>query len=136
MSWLSTLFGAGPSAAEKVLDAGIRGIDSLVYTDQEKAEARQKLLDTWIETQKVLQNETPIRSVTRRIIAFAVIFPFVFLVLLAACVYPWLPLYSKFLLELAQSQFGWLVVGVATFYFGPMMSRILPISKKPSEVQS
>jgi len=112
-----------------VLDAGIRGVDALVFTDEEKAAARQKLIDTWIDTQKALQQETPIRSVTRRIIAFAVIFPFVLLVLAAAVAFPFAPDYSKFLLELAESQFGWLAVGIATFYFGPMVSRILPGGK-------
>lgn len=126
MSWFSRLFSSGPEAANKVLDAGIRGLDALVFTDEEKSIARQKLVDTWIETQKALQQETPIRSVTRRIIAFAVIFPFVLLILAAAVAFPFASEYSKFLLELAESQFGWLVVGVATFYFGPMVGRIIP----------
>jgi hypothetical protein len=125
----SKLFGAGPEAAEKVLDAGIRGLDALVFTNEEKSAARQKLSDTWLETQKVLQAETSIRSVTRRIIAFAVIFPFVALIMFAAGVYPWRPEYSKFLIDLAQGQFGWLVVTVATFYFGPMVGRIFETKK-------
>jgi len=126
MSWFSKIFSSGPDAANKVLDAGLRGIDALVFTDEEKSVARQKLVDTWIETQKALQQETPIRSVTRRIIAFAVIFPFVLLILAAAVAFPFAAEYSKFLLQLAEGQFGWLVVGVATFYFGPMVGRILP----------
>lgn len=129
MSLFSKLFSSGPDAAGKVLDAGIRGLDALVFTDEEKSAAKQKLSDTWLETQKVLQAETSIRSVTRRIIAFAVVFPFVLLILLAAAVYPFQPEYSKFLITLAEGQFGWLVLTVATFYFGPMVGRIFETKK-------
>ena len=129
MNFFAKLFGSGPDAATKVLDAGIRGLDALVFTDEEKSVAKQKRSDTWLETQKVLQAETSIRSVTRRIIAFAVVFPFVLLILFAAAVYPFNPEYCKFLITLAEGQFGWLVLTVATFYFGPMVGRIFEQKK-------
>lgn len=125
--WIKALFGAGPEAASKALDAGIAGLDKMFYTAEEKAEALQQLSDTWLKTQAALQNETSIRSVTRRIIAFSVIFPYVFLVLAAAVSYLFNPEYSKFLLQLAEGNFGWLVLGVAGFYFGPAMFARLPI---------
>lgn len=114
-------FTSGPKAAEKVLDAGVRGLDALVFTDEERAELSKRLGDQWIDLQKALGEETTTRSVTRRIMAFAVVFPFVSLVLLAAGVYPWMPDYAGFLIDLADSKFGWLVVGVGAFYFGPHM---------------
>ena len=129
MSIFSKLFSSGPDAAGRVLDAGIRGLDALVFTDEEKNAAKQKLSDTWLETQKVLQAETSIRSVTRRIIAFTIIFAFTALILTSAIVYKLDKDYSAFLLSLAESQFGWLVVTVATFYFGPMVGRIFETKK-------
>lgn len=129
MNFFAKLFGSGPDAAEKVLDAGIRGLDALVFTDEEKNVAKQKLSETWLETQKVLQAETSIRSVTRRIIAFVIIFTFTGLILAGAIFFKFDKEYSAFLLSLAEGQFGWLVVTVATFYFGPMVGRIFETKK-------
>jgi len=114
-------FTSGPKAAEKVLDAGIKGLDALVFTDEERAELNKQLGVQWIELQKVLGAESSIRSVTRRVIAFAVVFSFIGLVLGAAAVYPLSPEYAAFLLGVAEGKFGWLVVAVGGFYFGPYM---------------
>lgn len=114
-------FTSGSKAAAQVLDGAIKGIDAIVYTEEEKAAVRTKLADQWLDLQKTLGEETTTRSVTRRILAVLIVVPFVGLVLAAAVAYPFYPEYSKFLLELAQSQFGLLALGVAGFYFGPYM---------------
>ena len=116
-SWLNT----GSAAAQTVLTGAVKGLDMLVYTDEEKAVAHAKLVDQWVDLQKSLGEETTVRAVTRRILAVVIVVPFVLLVLAAATLYPFMPEYSKFLLELAQGQFGYLTIGVATFYFGPYM---------------
>ncbi len=112
-------FASGSKAAEQVLGGAMKGIDAIVYTDEEKAAAKQKLLDNWLELQKALGEETTVRSVTRRILAVLIVVPFVMLILAAAVVYKFDMEYAKFLLALAESQFGWLVLGIAAFYFGP-----------------
>lgn len=122
-------FSSGPAAAEKVLDAGIKGIDALVFTDEERAALHKELASNWLELQKVLGEETTVRSVTRRVIAIMVVGPFVALVLGAAAAFPFSQEYAKFLLELAQSQFGWLTLGVAGFYFGPHMIQRMSAKK-------
>jgi hypothetical protein len=114
-------FVSGSEAASKVLDGAVKGIDALVYTEEERAVMKQKLGDQWLELQKALGEETTVRSVTRRILAVLIVVPFVFLILFAAFVYKFDTEYAKFLLSLAESQFGWLVLGVAGFYFGPYM---------------
>ncbi len=114
-------FKAGPQAAEKVLDAGIKGIDAMVYTEEEKAGARQKLMDWWLKVQQQLGEETTVRSITRRVIAFAAFGAYLLLVLVAAATYPWWPDYAKFLVDLAEGKFGWIVLTVVGFYFGPPM---------------
>ncbi len=116
-SWLL----AGPEAATRVLDAGVRGIDALVYTDEEKAVAKQKLLDGWLQLQKDMGEETTVRAVTRRILAILIIVPFVFLVLSAAVAYFFDPQYTQFLIDLADGQFGIMALAVTCFYFGPYM---------------
>lgn len=115
--WFST----GSEAASKVLDGAIKGLDAIVYTDEEKAVARQKLADQWLELQKALGEETTVRSTTRRILAILIVVPFVGLILGAALAYKFDMEYAKFLLALADSQFSWLALGVAGFYFGPYM---------------
>ena len=114
-------FASGSEAASKVMEGAVKGIDALVYTDEEKAVARQKLADQWLELQKALGEETTVRSVTRRILAVMVVGCFTVLVMGAAVAYLFDQAYAKFLLELASSQFGILVLGVAGFYFGPYM---------------
>jgi hypothetical protein len=114
-------FNAGPDAAGKVLDAGIKGLDAMVFTDEERAELNRKLGENWVELQKVLGSESTTRSVTRRVIAFAVIFPFVGLILAAVVAYKFDPAFSQFIIDVADGKFGWLVVGVGGFYFGPHM---------------
>lgn len=114
-------FASGPQAAEKVLDAGIKGIDALIFTDEEKAEMQKKLGEQWIEIQKVMLGETSIQAVTRRVLAVMTLGSFTALVLGAAVAYPFAVEYAKFLLDLAESQFGWMALGVMGFYFGPYM---------------
>lgn len=122
--WLSS----GPKAAEKVLDAGIRGIDALVYTDEEKAVAHQKLMDTWLKLQEQLAGESTVRAVTRRILAFIFAGSFVTLNLAAAVVYFWNDAYAQFLFNVADGQFGIATTLVVGFYFGPHMLQRLVTS--------
>lgn len=122
-------FASGPEAAGKVLDAGVKGIDALVFTDEERAVMHKELAANWLELQKVLGEETTVRSVTRRVIAVMVVGPFVTLVLGAAAAFPFDQEYAKFMLALAESQFGWLTLGVAGFYFGPHMIQRMSAKK-------
>jgi hypothetical protein len=119
-------FSAGSDAAGKVLDGAVRGIDALVYTDEERSAARQKMVDTWIDLQKSLGEETSVRGVTRRFLAFFAFVPYVLLLLSAACLYPGHQAYAQFLVDLAEGKFGWIVLTVVGFYFGPpMIGRML-----------
>lgn len=117
LSW----FSSGPEAAGKVLDAGIKGIDALVFTKEEQAAAKQKLIDGWLGLQASMGEETTVRAVTRRVIAVIFAIPFVLMIITAAVVYPINAEYAKFLVDLAQGQFGWVVLATVTFYFGPYM---------------
>jgi hypothetical protein len=114
-------FSSGPEAAGKVLDAGISGIDKIFYTDEEKADARQKLGDSWIQLQTILTQETSVQAVTRRILSVLVVVPYVLMTIVACIAYPFSSGYSKFLMEVANGQFGWIVLAVVGFYFGPYM---------------
>jgi len=119
---LFSWFTSGPKAAEKVLDASIKGLDALVFTQEERAELNKKLGENWLELQKVLGNENTVRSVTRRIIAFAALGSYIVLVTAAAVAYGLGNVeYAAFLIALAEGKFGWLVLAIGGFYFGPHM---------------
>jgi hypothetical protein len=117
-------FASGPDAAKTVLDAGIAGVDALVYTDEERATAHQKLLDNWIELQKAMGEETSVRGITRRLLTFMTVLPFTLIVCAAAVVHAFDPAYAQFLLSLAESNFGYIVLTIVVFYFGPLVGRI------------
>lgn len=64
MSFLSKIF-ATPASIEKGLDAAIKTGDKLWYTDEEKAEGRQKLTELFIKAQEATQSQ----NVARRYLA-------------------------------------------------------------------
>jgi len=63
-SWLL----GNSKAADKAVDGVINGLDALVFTDEEKSVANQKVLDFKIEYAKHTQNQ----SVSRRVLSIAV----------------------------------------------------------------
>lgn len=111
----------GIDTANKVLDAGISGLDKIFYTDEEKAEAHAKMGEHWLKVQEALATESSPRSVSRRIIAWSVVAN----VLLAFDVCLVLALTSR--KEAIQSvvelviafNLGWAFVAIIIFYFGP-----------------
>ncbi len=78
-SLLKGIFGKGDNG-EKLLDAGIKGIDALFFTSEEKSQASQKLLTTFIDFQKATQSQ----NIARRYLAFGVTFIWLILVIAIA----------------------------------------------------
>lgn len=112
-------FQSGPEAAEKVLDASIRGLDAIILTDEERLEYQRKLAEQWVQLQALLGEETTVRGVTRRILG--VMFSGAYLVLsfASAGIYYFNQPYADFLWEIANGQLGWITLTVVAFYFGP-----------------
>jgi hypothetical protein len=121
MSLLTTLFGT-PKVVNTVADtvkAGVGMIDEAFYTDQEKAQNALKTWDVWLNIQKTTAQENSIRSVTRRILAWMIIGVFLLLVVSACGLYYWFPEWSAYIgTTISETQLGWLVLAVGTFYFG------------------
>ncbi len=113
------LFRSGPAAAEKVLDAGIAGIDKIIFTEEEKSDARKALLDSWLKLQEMLGEETSVRGVTRRILAVIYSGTYVFLTLASVAVFKFDKTYADFMWDIAQGTYGTITLTVAAFYFGP-----------------
>jgi hypothetical protein len=114
--WLT----AGPKAAEKVLDGAISGIDKLVYTDEEKADARKEFMEHWLKLQATLGEETTVRGVTRRLLALLVVGTYVGLSVGSVLVWKFDKAYADFIWEVANAgQYGYMTLAVVVFYFGP-----------------
>ena len=79
IGFLKSVFSKGESG-EKLLDAGIKGIDALYFTEEEKSVASHQLLSTFIDFQKATQAQ----NVARRWIAFGVTLLWMILVLILA----------------------------------------------------
>lgn len=77
--FLGSLFARGDNG-EKLLDAGIKGIDALYFTEEEKSVASHQLLTTFIDFQKATQAQ----NLARRYIAFVITGIWAFFVLVLA----------------------------------------------------
>ena len=75
MGFLSFLTGQS-STAEKVVDGAISGIDAMFYTDEEKAQANQKILEWKLQYASATQG----MSISRRVITFSLSFAWLLLV--------------------------------------------------------
>jgi len=81
MGFLSFLTGQS-STAEKVVDGAISGIDAMFYTDEEKAQANQKILDWKLSYASATQG----MSISRRVITFTISAAWLLLVLLTVVI--------------------------------------------------
>jgi hypothetical protein len=115
-SWLRTSEKAINTTTDLV-DAGVRGIDALFFTEEEKSVASQKTLDTWLETQRVLINENTAKSITRRILACMIVGSFMLQSFIAIGLYRLDKEWSQMVLDIMKAE-GTLVATVAFFYFG------------------
>lgn len=118
---LKNLFGSATTIDKVAITAadGIyNGIDKLVYTPEEKAEALAAGRETFLKFIDKAYDQNTIRSITRRWLAFLIVGPSMVIFLSSAICYPFSPLLAKHLFELFQVIAPW-AGGVLIFYFGP-----------------
>ena len=120
-SFIKGLFGSSKNT-DTVVETAAKGIynglDALFFTDEEKAEFRQKQADTVIKFAEIAYDENSIRSITRRWLAFMVVGPAMLLVVAACIAHPFIPTYADFLFTVFGKLIPW-AGGVLMFYFGP-----------------
>lgn len=123
------LFG-GSANAEKIVntaaDGIYNGLDKLVYTDEEKTDAYQKGVDTFLAFVKVAYDDNSFRSVTRRWLAWAIVG---FNLLLAGTASAFaimgkIDIVNSILAIATSLQLGWAFVAVVVFYFGVQFFRV------------
>ena len=120
-NWLRSLFGTQKNM-DKVVETASNGIynglDKLIYTEEEKADAMAKGRELFVDFVKIAYEENSIRSIARRWLAFMVIAPEMFLFLMSGVIYPFDATYAGHLLTLVQIMAPW-SAGILAFYFGP-----------------
>lgn len=132
MGFWAGLFGSSKNvetAVELAADS-VRGvgtwIDEQAFTDEEKSKAFFRAAEMQMEFIQKAQDENSIRSITRRIMAWAVMGTFLLFLISGAALYEYNPEYSQFLLRTAtESMLGELTLGVSVFYFGVHLMRAL-----------
>jgi hypothetical protein len=125
LSWFKAFFAATPKLASNVADlipTAANGIDKLFYTDQEKAEAGKEAFELWLKLQESTANESSVRGITRRILAFMFCGAFITSFMFVLVALPLNPQYAKEVVSTVDT-FGlpWIVGTVVVFYFGPYM---------------
>ena len=107
------LFGS-PETTGKVVDAAVKGMDAIIFTDEEKSLAGEKFRDWYL---KYLEATHP-QNLSRRLITIFVMILWTALMLLGVLVWPVSPEYSdivfKYMNEVVSEPFAWIV----GFYFG------------------
>ena len=112
------LFG-GSSGADKTIDSVSKGIDALVFTDEEKSSAKQAGFKLWIEYQKATQPQ----NVARRLIALVVTGLWALVLVLYLTLQPFFPEYTQFLFKLLIDIINPVFMLVMAFYFAKRIIR-------------
>jgi hypothetical protein len=81
MGLLSFLSGNSKSV-EKIVDAGVNGVDALFYTEEEKAQHRQEMQKLYHKYVEIAASESTTQSISRRMICLPVVYVWLFLILL------------------------------------------------------
>ncbi len=125
MGFLGKLFGSA-TVVEKAADTvstavktGFGMLDNAFYTDQEKAADSREGMKIWLEIQKVLAGENSLRSITRRIIAWAFVAEFLLAFNVGlVCALFFEAKVEKVVAIAATFQLGYIVLTIVAFYFG------------------
>ena len=71
---LFSFLSGNTKSVEKVVDAGISGLDKLFFTEEEKADYNNKLQELHLEFVKITANESTSQSISRRMICLPVVY--------------------------------------------------------------
>lgn len=106
-------FTGGTKTADTLIEGAVKGIDTLYFSPEEKAEMSKETFQLYIEYQKA----TAPQNVSRRHIALGIVGVYLFLVLLMVIVYPFLVTYSEFIFKILSEILHWPVVTIISFFY-------------------
>lgn len=108
-SWIT----GGSKAAEKAADGIYNGLDKLVFTDEEKADANRQGFQMWLEYLKATQPQ----NVARRLIALVLVGLFAALVVVGVMAWPFSREYASFIFDVINKLVMTPVTIIIGFYF-------------------
>ncbi len=108
-SWIT----GGSKAAEKAADGIYNGLDKLVFTDEEKADANREGFKMWLEYLKATQPQ----NVARRLIALVLVGLFAALVVAGVVAWPFSREYAGFIFNTIKELVVTPVGVIVGFYF-------------------
>lgn len=123
--WITSLFGSNKETGEilnKAADGIYNGLDKLIYTDEEKAEALAQGRELFLKFAEKAYDQNSIRSITRRWLAFLIVGPCIGFYISSAIVYFFDINAANHLMQMATGLTPW-AGGVLVFYFGPHLIR-------------
>lgn len=115
---LGAIFGSSENTT-KVVDGAIAGIDKMIFTDEEKAEANSKVRDWFL---KYLAATQP-QNLARRLIAVIVVALWALLIVVGIAVYKWDVAYSLFVFETLRDVVNTPFSIIIGFYFAAHLAR-------------
>jgi hypothetical protein len=131
IQWVTRLFGSEKNTnkiVETAADGIYHGIDKLIYTDEERAEAMAEGRKAFLEFVRLTHDQNSIRSVTRRWLAFMVVAPAMLSIVSATLMFVLaafspsaqgvLTVAGNHLSAMGMGLAPW-TGGVLAFYFGP-----------------
>jgi len=119
----------GRKNVDKIVGGAVSGIDKMFFTKEEKANFNKGMADSLVQFVKQTTEENSIRSITRRFIAFAIMFVYLGLVVSTAVSLLLEGEHTKQLFDLVKDQ-SFLAIMVTAFYFGGYYAQKFVGSKK------
>lgn len=128
MSFFQALFSA-PAAVEKTVDLAGKGLDAMVFTDEEKSKANLMVLEWTLKFHEASKGS----NLARRLISTMMVGIFLFMVLLIAFMYLiGADLVAAKLFGLVNSMLSTPVSVIVMFYFTSGMVREFSVNRKDS----
>jgi len=119
MWWTKLISG---KSVDNAISGAISGIDKLVLTNEEKADALAKVADAQAEFAKSMLNSNTVSSKARRGLAFVIVAVFLLMLISSAILYKYDLEWSQFIFEMAKSELSMLVMMIMGFFFGGYMA--------------
>ena len=117
MGFLGRIFG-NPETVDRAVDGLIKGVDSMFYTKQEKAQANQQLLEAKIEFVRATQGS----RLARRVLAFMVVGTWLLMMIFGLVMNAFGNVeLSRHAYEVATESLGTPVAIIIGFYFATSM---------------
>ncbi len=101
----------------KSTDGIISGLDKMVFTDEEKTDAKQKWFDKMVDFQKALMQEALPSAVSRRVLAWMIAGIYLLHVTAASIIWRFNQDWAKFIIDNAVSRVEFAFSAVISTYF-------------------